>query len=58
MKAYAICKERLDAVQATLGQYLQSKEGVPATASASVVSRPSGKDGRVRGANGEVETSH
>jgi hypothetical protein len=30
MRAYAICKERLDAVQATLGQYLQPKDGIPA----------------------------
>jgi exodeoxyribonuclease VII small subunit len=31
MRAYAICKERLDAVQATLGQYLQPKVGSPSS---------------------------
>jgi hypothetical protein len=30
MRAYAICKERLDAVQETLGRYLQPEEGTPA----------------------------
>jgi exodeoxyribonuclease VII small subunit len=29
MKAYAICKDRLDKVQATLGQYFQKDGAVP-----------------------------
>jgi exodeoxyribonuclease VII small subunit len=31
MKAYTICKDRLDKVQATLGQYFQTEETVPET---------------------------
>jgi hypothetical protein len=32
MRAYVICKERLDAMQATLGQHLQPRDGTSAAA--------------------------
>jgi hypothetical protein len=36
MRAYVICKKRLDVVQETLGQYLQPKERTPTPAGATL----------------------
>jgi hypothetical protein len=45
MRAHVICKERLDAVQSTLGQYLQPKDGAPASSVGSGSPRLPGGDG-------------
>jgi hypothetical protein len=45
MRAYAICKKCLDAVQETLGRYLQPKDGAPASAVGSAAPRRPGGDG-------------
>jgi hypothetical protein len=58
IRAYAICKERLEAVQETLGryfQYFQPKDASPAPTSTPVVSRRLGNDGQAREDDGEFE---
>jgi exodeoxyribonuclease VII small subunit len=45
MRAYAICKDRLDAVQETLGRYLQPKDGASAPSVGSGAPRRPGGDG-------------
>jgi hypothetical protein len=44
MRAYAVCKERLDGMQATLGQYLQPKDGTPAPSTSTTNVRRPGQD--------------
>jgi exodeoxyribonuclease VII small subunit len=55
MRAYAICKERLDAVQETLGRYLQPKDGMPVPPAASGVPRRPSRDGGRRDVDGQDE---
>ena len=55
MRAYAICKDRLDAVQETLGRYLQPKDGASASPAGPGTPRRPGGDGNQQGGDGRDE---
>jgi hypothetical protein len=54
MRAYAICKERLEAVQETLGRYFQPKDGAVVAGSTPAPRRPR-RDDAVRDSDGGAD---